>query len=104
MTNEQKQELQEQAQIYKCRADIFKKVVTLLEGFAKLEGEYRTMEGSRQTKDVNHMYKVAKAMEHSYRKTSEVAEKAAASDDPVSEALECLLEEIKAYEERKKEK
>ena len=104
MTNEQKQELQEQAQIYKCRADIFKKIVTLLEDFAKLEGEYRTMEGGCQIEDVNYMYKVAKAMEHSYRRVLEVAEKTAVSEDPVSEALECLLEEIKAYEERQKEK
>lgn len=104
MANEQKQELQEQAQIYKHRASIFGRIVAILECFAELEDEYPTLACSQQKKDVNYIYKVAKAMEHSYRKTSEVAEKAAASDDPVSEALECLLEEIKTYEERKKEK
>lgn len=104
MANDQQQELQEQAQIYKCRADIFKKIVTLLEGFAELEGEYRTLEGGRQIEDVNTMYKIAKAMRDSYRETSEIAERTAASDDPVSEALGCLLEEIGAYKDRKKEK
>lgn len=92
--DKQKQELREQAQVYKCRADIFKKIITLLNGFAELEDEFRTMVDSLQIDELNHMRKTAEDMEYSYRKTSEVAAKAAVSGDFMSEALKSLDEEI----------